>query len=148
MALSADIRRVVTTVDKNDKAVVLIDGPTPHKKVRPHAQTVSRLLWVTDQTPADLSGTKDRAAIDWFLAHTSAGSTVINHNLIQSGTNPRLPFGGVGPSGTGRIGGEAGFREFSNARSVVEQPLGLLDTTFNFPPYSKTYRKLVEKALG
>ena len=37
MALSADIRRVVTTVDKNDKAVVLIDGPTPHKRVRPHA---------------------------------------------------------------------------------------------------------------
>jgi aldehyde dehydrogenase (NAD+) len=91
---------------------------------------------------------KDRSAIDWFLAHTSAGSTVVNHNLIQSGTNPRLPFGGVGPSGSGRIGGEAGFREFSNARSVVEQPLGLLDTTFNFPPYSKTYRKLIEKALG
>ena len=91
---------------------------------------------------------KDRAAIDWFLAHTSAGSTVVNHNLIQSGTNPRLPFGGVGPSGAGRIGGEAGFREFSNPRSVVEQPLGLLDTTFNFPPYSKTYRKLIEKALG
>src|SRR5262245_52898970 len=64
MALSADIRRVVTTVDKNDKAVVLIDGPTPHKKVRPHSQTVSRLLWVTDQAPADLSGTNDRAAIE------------------------------------------------------------------------------------
>jgi aldehyde dehydrogenase (NAD+) len=90
---------------------------------------------------------KDRTAIDWFLAHTSAGSTVINHNLIQSGTNPRLPFGGVGPSGIGRIGGETGFREFSNARSVVEQPLGLLDINFNFPPYSKTYRKLIEKAL-
>ena len=28
MALSADVRRVVTTVDKNDKAVVLFDGET------------------------------------------------------------------------------------------------------------------------
>ena len=64
MALSADIRRVVTTVDANDKAVVLLDGANPHKKVRPHAQTVSRVLWVTDQTPADLSGSKDRAAVD------------------------------------------------------------------------------------
>jgi aldehyde dehydrogenase (NAD+) len=90
---------------------------------------------------------KDRAAIDYFLAHTSAGSTVVNHNLIQSGTNPRLPFGGVNHSGIGRIGGEVGFREMSNARSVVEQPLGLLDLTFNLPPYSKTYRKLIEKAL-
>ena len=90
---------------------------------------------------------KDRATIDYFLAHTSAGSTVVNHNLIQSGTNPRLPFGGVNHSGIGRIGGETGFREFSNARSVVEQPLGFLDLTFNLPPYSKTYRKLIEKAI-
>jgi aldehyde dehydrogenase (NAD+) len=90
---------------------------------------------------------KDRAAIDYFLAHTTAGSTVVNHNLIQSGTNPRLPFGGVNHSGMGRIGGEQGFMEFSNARSVVEQPLGLLDLTFNLPPYSKTYRKLIERAL-
>jgi mannose-6-phosphate isomerase-like protein (cupin superfamily) len=64
MALSADVRRVVTTIDSKDKAVVLLDGANPHKKVRPHAQTVSRLLWVTDQTPADLSGSADRAAID------------------------------------------------------------------------------------
>jgi aldehyde dehydrogenase (NAD+) len=90
---------------------------------------------------------KDRTAIDYFLAHTTAGSTVVNHNLIQSGTNPRLPFGGVNHSGIGRIGGEQGFMEFSNARSVVEQPLGLLDMTFNLPPYSKTYRKLIERAL-
>ena len=90
---------------------------------------------------------KDRTAVDYFLAHTSAGSTVVNHNLIQSGTNPRLPFGGVNHSGIGRIGGEQGFLEFSNARSVVEQPLGLLDTTFNLPPYSKFYRNLIERAL-
>src|SRR2546430_13407089 len=64
MALSADVRRVVTTIDSKDKAVVLLDGANPHRKVRPQAQTVSRLLWVTDQTPADLSGSADRAAID------------------------------------------------------------------------------------
>jgi naringenin degradation protein FdeH len=76
MALSADIRRVVTTVDKNDKAVVLIDGPTPHKRVRPHAQTVSRLMWVTDRTPADISGTKDRAAIEIGIMPPRGGSVL------------------------------------------------------------------------
>src|SRR5262249_57873795 len=63
MPLSADVRRVVTTIDKNDKAVVLFDGANPHKKVRPTTNTVMRMLWVTDQAPADLCGTGDRAAI-------------------------------------------------------------------------------------
>jgi mannose-6-phosphate isomerase-like protein (cupin superfamily) len=74
MALSADVRRVVTTVDASDKAVVLIDGANPHKKVRPNAQTVSRLCWVTDQTPADLSGTKDRAAVEIGIMPPKGGS--------------------------------------------------------------------------
>ena len=74
MALSADVRRVVTTVDNKDKAVVLFDGPNPHKKVRPHAQTVSRVIWVTDQSPADLSGTADRAAVDIGIQPPRNGS--------------------------------------------------------------------------
>ena len=74
MPLSADVRRVVTTIDAKDKAVALFDGPTPHKKVRPHAQTVSRLIWVTDQTPADLSGSKDRAAVDVGIMPPRGGS--------------------------------------------------------------------------
>src|SRR5438105_9291690 len=64
MALSADVGLVATTFHSNDNGVVLLDGPSPYKKVRPQTQTVSRLLWVTDQTPADLSGSADRAAID------------------------------------------------------------------------------------
>src|SRR5207237_5783250 len=64
MSFSADVRRVVSPIDSKHKAEVLLDGAKPHKKVRPQAQTVSRLLWVTDQTPADLSGSADRAAID------------------------------------------------------------------------------------
>ncbi len=39
-----------------------------------------------------------------FLGRTSSGSTVVNHNMIQSGTNPLLPFGGANHSGIGRIG--------------------------------------------
>ena len=74
MPLSTDIRRVVTTIDRNDKAVLLFDGPNPHRKVRPQAQTVSRLLWVTGETPADLSGGKDRAAVDLGIMPPRGGS--------------------------------------------------------------------------
>ena len=74
MTLSADVRRVVTTVGHDDKAVVLFDGANPHKKVRPHTQTLSRLIWITDQTPADLSGTVDRAAVDIGIAPPRNGS--------------------------------------------------------------------------
>ena len=74
MAPSADVRRVVTTIDAGDRAVVLFDGANPHRRVRPHAQTVSRLLWVTDRTPADLSGSGDRAAIEIGIMPPRGGS--------------------------------------------------------------------------
>ncbi|TXH05878.1 MAG: aldehyde dehydrogenase family protein [Nevskiaceae bacterium] len=91
---------------------------------------------------------KDRAAIDWFLARTTSGSTVVNHNLIQSGTNPYLPFGGVNASGTGRIGGRYTFLECSNARAVVEDQYPAGDPNIMFPPYSDKYKKMIGQMLG
>ena len=43
-------------------------------QTRPHALTVSRVCWVTDQTPADLSGTKDRAAVEIGIMPPPGGS--------------------------------------------------------------------------
>ena len=87
-------------------------------------------------------------AIEYFLTNTSSGSAVVNSNCIQSGTNPRLPFGGVGSSGMGRIGGFEGFRSMSNERSVVHQPLDRFrDLLIMLPPYSDRYNGLIMKAL-
>jgi len=91
---------------------------------------------------------RDRAFIDWALAHTTSGSTVVNHNLIQSGTNPYLPFGGVNASGIGRLGGRYTFLECSNARAVVEDGKGLGDPNMMFPPYSKQYKDAVAWMLN
>jgi aldehyde dehydrogenase (NAD+) len=102
------------------------------------------------QRPKPLSSyifAKDRQAIDWFLAHTTAGNTVVNHNLIQSGTNPYLPFGGVNASGMGRLGGRSSFLECSNARSVVEDGMGLGDPYMMFPPYSDKYKEAINWML-
>jgi mannose-6-phosphate isomerase-like protein (cupin superfamily) len=74
MTLSEEIRRVVTTVDTAGKAVVLFDGDNPVKIVRPNRATVSRLIWTTDQTPADISGTVDRGAINSGIAPPDSGS--------------------------------------------------------------------------
>jgi aldehyde dehydrogenase (NAD+) len=90
---------------------------------------------------------KDRAVIDAILSGTSAGSTVINHNMIQSGTNPDLPFGGVNGSGIGRVGGHQGFLEFSNARSVVEETKAA-DGLTPLPPFNAKTRKMMAGVLG
>ena len=74
MPLSREVRRVVTTIDKSGKAVALFDGDNPHAKLRPQRQTVSRLLWVTDETPADMRGRADRAARDIGIAPPAGGS--------------------------------------------------------------------------
>jgi aldehyde dehydrogenase (NAD+) len=91
---------------------------------------------------------KDRAEIDWFLANTTSGSTVVNHNVVQSGTNCYLPFGGVNASGIGRLGGRYSFLECSNARAVVEDGKGLGDPNIMFPPYSASYAKAIAWMLG
>lgn len=87
---------------------------------------------------------RDQATIDFFLRRTSAGSTVVNHNMIQAGVNPHLPFGGVNQSGAGRSVGKATFESFSNLRSVVEQPRGWRDFYWlSLPPYSATYQRMI-----
>lgn len=65
---------------------------------------------------------KDRAAIDYFLNNTRSGSAAVNNTITQANI-PTLPFGGCNHSGIGRLGGHAGFNEFSNGRAVVEDPI-------------------------
>lgn len=90
---------------------------------------------------------KDREATDWFISHTSSGNTVVNHNVIQSGTNPQLAFGGVNHSGMGRVGGKFTFLECSNPRSIIEDGPPVGDPKLMFPPYSDKYKKMVGDML-
>lgn len=57
------VRRVVTG-HRDGKAVVLFDGAAPNQKLRQASGIVSTLLWASDESPADISGTGDRAARD------------------------------------------------------------------------------------
>jgi naringenin degradation protein FdeH len=55
------VRRVVTG-HREGKAVVLYDSAAPNQRLRQASGLVSTLVWVTDETPADISNSNDRAA--------------------------------------------------------------------------------------
>jgi hypothetical protein len=55
------VRRVVTG-HRDGSAVVLYDSAAPNQKLRQASGLVSTLLWVTDESPAEIGGTADRAA--------------------------------------------------------------------------------------
>jgi mannose-6-phosphate isomerase-like protein (cupin superfamily) len=59
--MGSEVRRVVTRNEADGKAVVLLDGASPRIMSRPESGIKSALLWVTDTTPAEVTGTQDRA---------------------------------------------------------------------------------------
>ncbi len=88
---------------------------------------------------------KKKQNIDYILANTSAGGTSINDTVLHY-MHLNLPFGGINTSGFGRTHGEAGFKAFSNERSVLKQsvlnPMKLL-----YPPYTHTVKRLIKVIL-
>jgi quercetin dioxygenase-like cupin family protein len=72
--MSRPPRRVVTGCDKAGKAIVLFDGPAPNVKVRKASGLTSTLLWVTDESPADVSGEADKSEREIGVAPPPSGS--------------------------------------------------------------------------
>ena len=66
---------------------------------------------------------------------TSSGTVCINDVMLPV-LIPNLPFGGVGQSGIGKFHGEAGFRNFSNQKSITFKGF-LFDLNLRYPPYEK-----------
>jgi len=86
-------------------------------------------------------------ACEAVIAKTTSGGAAVNASVLQVGVE-HLPFGGVGKSGYGAYHGEAGFREFSHARSVLVFPqAGFLQKLIT-PPYGKAFRYLANKTIG
>jgi mannose-6-phosphate isomerase-like protein (cupin superfamily) len=54
------VRRIVTGHDANGKSVVLFDGATPHAVQHDEGDVISH-CWITNETPVDLSHTRDQA---------------------------------------------------------------------------------------
>lgn len=76
----------------------------------------------------------DQETIDWYMDNTRAGSGAINSLVVQA-TVPTLGFGGVNHSGIGRLGGKAGYHEFSNPRGTVADALDVAERAKqSYPP--------------
>ncbi|WP_080239806.1 aldehyde dehydrogenase family protein [Spirosoma rigui] len=84
---------------------------------------------------------RSRRNIDYLMARTSAGDTIINDLMLQFG-NVELPFGGVNNSGIGKSNGFFSFQELSNQRGVMERNFGTMK--FIYPPYTDRVRKLID----
>ena len=84
----------------------------------------------------------NRKNINFILNNTSAGGTSINDTILHY-MHLNLPFGGINNSGFGRTHGEAGFKAFSNQRSILKQsrlsPMKLL-----YPPYNNSVKKMIK----
>ena len=85
---------------------------------------------------------KKPSIIKQVLRNTRAGSTAINHSVVQY-SNHHLPFGGSNNSGIGKAHGYYGFQEFSNQRSVVKQ-FSFSAVEILMPPYTPLKKRLSE----
>jgi len=72
--MARKFRRVVTGHDRDGKAIVVKDGTAENVKIRGAAGVAATLLWVTDQTPADLSGSEDAANREIGVAPPDGGT--------------------------------------------------------------------------
>ena len=84
---------------------------------------------------------EDPAEKRQVLDRTISGGVTVN-DVIMHVSMEDLPFGGIGPSGMGAYHGRDGFRTFSHAKAVYEQPkLDVARLAGLKPPYGAATRK-------
>ncbi|KAH7920037.1 aldehyde dehydrogenase [Leucogyrophana mollusca] len=80
--------------------------------------------------------------------NTQSGSAIANDVLVQCATDG-LPFGGIGPSGSGYYGRKYTFDLFTHLRASLDSP-SWLDRIFKsrYPPYTTKKEEFLRTALG
>lgn len=76
-----------------------------------------------------------------ILNKISFGGGCLNDTIMHL-TNPNLPFGGVGHSGTGNYHGKAGFDAFSHQKSVLSKAMWF-EPFLKYRPYTKLNMKII-----
>jgi len=89
--------------------------------------------------------TKDEDVENEVLNRTSSGGACVNGTLMHI-MDARMPFGGVGPSGTGAYHGRHTFETFSHRKSVLTRGTRF-DPKIMYPPYGKMLTRLVKRFM-
>lgn len=106
------------------------------------------LAWIAAQ-PAPLAiylfgATRAEAAM---LTERTRSGAIVEERCVEYAAFPGLAFGGVGASGFGRRGGQAGFEEFSNRRAMVRHGGWALSRLFD-PPRTARTRAMIRRVVG
>jgi len=89
----------------------------------------------------------DKDEQERVLTRTVSGGVTTN-DVIFHVSMEDLPFGGVGPSGMGSYHAVEGFREFSHARAVYQQPkIDIAKLGGLKPPYGKAIEKVAANLM-
>jgi len=89
----------------------------------------------------------DKDEQERVLTRTVSGGVTTN-DVIFHVSMEDLPFGGVGPSGMGSYHAIEGFREFSHARAVYQQPkIDIAKLGGLKPPYGKAIEKVAANMM-
>ena len=88
----------------------------------------------------------DQSEESHVLNRTSSGGVTVN-DVLGHIQQEDIPFGGVGPSGTGSYHGEEGFKNFSNPRAVYKQIGSRFDKLIAAirPPYTGDIEKILKQ---
>jgi aldehyde dehydrogenase (NAD+) len=89
---------------------------------------------------------KNKRIKNKILHEVSFGGGAIN-DAVMHVSNNNLAFGGVGNSGMGNYHGEAGFKDFSHFKSILEKPFGM-EPNFKYSPYTKSKLSWIKKIMG
>jgi aldehyde dehydrogenase (NAD+) len=88
---------------------------------------------------------ENRETIEHVITHSTSGGACVNETMNHL-TVHGLPFGGVGKSGMGKYHGEWGFRDFSNARALLDHDTKF-DPDLRYPPYDGDKLPRMKKLL-
>lgn len=90
----------------------------------------------------------NKAVCEQVLKSTSSGGAIANDTLMHAAIKT-LPFGGVGPSGTGAYHGKFSFDAWSHQKAVMVKQLSLEAVNgIRYPPYTDKKGQIINALMG